>query len=63
MEESGFIWAFRQLVRSFRLSPECSERQLEAILRRVREGGDRPGPSGQTRTLYTNQTGGVLHEG
>lgn len=63
MEESGFIWAFRQLVRSFRLSPECSERQLEAILRRVRDSGGRQSPSGQTRTLYTNQTGGVLHEG
>lgn len=63
MEESGFIWAFRQMIQSFRLPPECSERQLEAILRRVREGGDRPGPSGQTRSYYTNQTGGVLHEG
>ncbi|MBO4418652.1 MAG: hypothetical protein J5789_02360 [Oscillospiraceae bacterium] len=51
--EAGFVRCFRLLIQAERLSPERSQRQLAAILRRV--CGERPG-------INTARTGGMNYE-
>lgn len=49
--EPDFSWQYRSLIQSYRLTPETSSRQLEAILRRFygAGGGGKPRREQQTR--------------